>query len=178
MERIIAGRFQTIDAADAAAALIARYVDTSDISVFYNNPPGQHDAYYLGGDEDEDPGTHGAGKSAAGMAVVGGLAGGAIGALGGPVVAIAAAGAGALTGSLVGAMAGLGREEVKPTVLERRPSGVMLSVRIAKPMNERRVIASLRDVGAECIEQAMGAWRDGRWTDFDPVTVPHLVAVN
>jgi len=178
MERIIAGRFQSIDAADTAAALIAKYVEMSDICVFYNNPPGQHDAYYLGGDEDEDPGAQGAGKSATGMAVVGGLAAGAIGALGGPVVAIAAAGAGAFTGSLVGAMAGLGQEDAKPTVLERRPSGVMLSVRIAKPMNERRVIASLRDVGAECIEQAMGAWRDGRWTDFDPVTVPHLVAVN
>jgi hypothetical protein len=177
MERIIAGRFQTIDAADAAAALIAQYVDASDISVFYNNPPGQHDAYYLGGDEDEDPGTHGAGESAAGMAVVGGLAGGAIGAFGGPVVAIAAAGAGALTGSLVGALAGLGQDDVKSVVLERRPSGVLLSVRIAEPMNEQRVIASLRDEGAEDIEQARGVWRDGGWTDFDPVAAPHLVAL-
>jgi hypothetical protein len=178
MEQIIAGRFQSIDAADTAAALIARYVEMSDICIFYNNPPGQHDAYFLGGDEDEDPGAQGAGKSAAGMAAVGGLAAGMIGALGGPVVAIAAAGAGALTGSLVGAMAGLGQDDAKPRVPERRPSGIILSVRIAMPMNEQRVIASLHAEGAEDIEQALGVWRDGAWTDFDPVAAPHLVALN
>jgi len=40
MERIIAGRFQRKDAADAAAALMAGYIDKSDICIFHNNPPG------------------------------------------------------------------------------------------------------------------------------------------
>jgi hypothetical protein len=75
-------------------------------------------------------------------------------------------------------MAGLGQDDAKPRVPERRPSGIILSVRIAMPMNEQRVIASLRAEGAEDIEQALGVWRDGAWTDFDPVAAPHLVALN
>jgi hypothetical protein len=38
MERIIAGQFQSNDAAAIAAALIAKYVDLSDICVFHNVP--------------------------------------------------------------------------------------------------------------------------------------------
>ena len=175
MERIIAGRFQTKDDADAAAALIAQYVDMADICIFHNNPPGQHDAFAMGGDEDEDPGAEGAGKSAAGVAVAAGLTAGAIGALGGPVVALAAAGIGAYSGSLVGAMDGLGNHDDKPHAPQRRPGGVMLSVRITGPVDERRVIATLYAQGAADIEQAQGKWRDGDWTDFNPVAAPRLV---
>jgi hypothetical protein len=95
MERIIAGRFHTKGEADGAAALIVQYADSADICIFHNNPPGQHDQFGAGGDEDEDPGTRGAGRTAAGSAVAGGIAGGAVGAVGGPVVAIAAAATGA-----------------------------------------------------------------------------------
>ena len=164
-----------MNSADAVAALIAQYTDTADICIFHNNPPGQHDAYAVGGDEDEDPGAEGADKSAAGTAVAAGLAAGAIGALGGPVVALAAAGVGAYSGSLVGAMAGLGNHDDKPHGPERRPGGIMLSVRIANPVNEQRVIATLRAQGAADIEQAHGEWRDGDWTDFNPVAAPRLV---
>ena len=174
MERIIAGRFATKGAADAVAALMASYVDAGDICIFHNNPPGQHDAYAVGGDEDEDPGAEGAAKSAAGGAVAAGLTAGAIGALGGPVVALAAAAVGAYSGSLVGAMKGLGEDD-KPGAPERRPGGIMLSVRIAQPLNEKRVIDTLRAEGAADIEQAEGEWRDGDWVDFDPVAAPRLV---
>ena len=174
MERIIAARFQTIAEADAVAALMS-YIDTDDISIFHNNPPGQHGALAMGGDEDEDPSAEGAGKSAATTAVAAGLAAGAIGALGGPVVALAAAAVGAYSGSLVGAMAGLGDHDDKPHAPERRPGGVMLSVRIANPANEKRVIATLRAEGAADIEQAHGEWRDGDWADFNPVAAPRLV---
>ena len=51
----------------------------------------------------------------------------------------------------------------------------MLSVRIANPMNEKRVIATLRAEGAGDIEQAYGEWRDGDWADFNPVAAPGLV---
>ena len=164
-----------MDSADAVAALIAQYTDTADICIFHNNPPGQHDAYAMGGDEDEDPGSEGAGKSAAGTAAAAGLTAGAIGALGGPVVALAAAGIGAYSGSLVGALAGLGDHDDKPHASERRPGGIMLSVRIANPVNEQRVIATLRAQGAADIEQAQGEWRDGDWADFNPVEAPRLV---
>jgi hypothetical protein len=175
MERIIAGRFQTKDNADAVAALIAQYVDAADICIFHNNPPGQHDAYSVGGDEDEDPGAKGADKSAAGTAVAAGLTAGAIGALGGPAVALAAAAVGAYSGSLVGAMDGLGNHRDQPHAPERRPAGVMLSVHITGAVDERRVIATLRAQGAADIEKAQGEWRDGDWTDFNPVAAPRLV---
>ena len=175
MERIIAGRFQTVGEADAVAALMS-YIDSADISIFHNNPPGQHGALALGGDEDEDPSAEGAGKSAATTAVSAGLAAGAVGALGGPVVALAAAAVGAYSGSLVGAMTGLEDHDDKPHPTLRRPGGIMLSVRIAEPANEKRVIATLRTEGAADIEEAYGEWRDGDWADFDPVGAPRLVA--
>jgi hypothetical protein len=109
------------------------------------------------------------------VAVAAGLTAGAIGALGGPVVALAAAGIGAYSGSLVGAMDGLGNHDDKPHAPQRRPGGVMLSVRITGPVDERRVIATLYAQGAADIEQAQGKWRDGDWTDFNPVAAPRLV---
>jgi hypothetical protein len=174
MDQIIAGRFQTKGDADAVAVLIEQYAAATDICIFHNNPPGQHDLFAGGGDEDEDPGAQGAQKSSAGTAVAAGLAAGAIGAIGGPVIALASAGVGAYLGSLAGAMDGLGSDG-KPQLPERRPGGVMLSVRVATPVIERRVIATLRAQGAADIEEAQGVWRDGDWTDFNPVAAPHLV---
>jgi hypothetical protein len=175
MERIIAGRFSTKGEADSVAARMATYVEATDICIFHNNPPGQHDRFPVGGDEDEDPGTQGAQNSSAGTALAAGLTAGAIGALGGPAVAIAAAAVGAYSGSLVGAMHGLG-EDGKPGAQERRPGGIILSVRIARPVDEKIVIDTLRSEGAADIEQADGTWTDGDWVDFDPVAAPHLVA--
>lgn len=172
MERIIAGRFETKDGADAVAALVAEYIDSADICIFHNNPPGQHDAIAGGGDVSVDPGAEGAGQSAAGTAVATGLTAGAIGALGGPVVALAAAATGAYVGSLAGALNGLGNHEEAP---EPRPAGIILAVRIANHVNESRVIATLQAGGAMDIEKAQGEWRDGDWVDFNPVAVPRLV---
>ncbi|MDO9451053.1 MAG: hypothetical protein Q7J21_11245 [Rugosibacter sp.] len=175
MDRIIAGRFQTKDDADAVAALLAQYIDAADICIFHNNPPGQHNVFIVGGDENEDPGTKGAGKSAAGAAVAAGLTAGIIGTLGGPVVALAAAATGAYVGSLAGALDGLRTSDNQPHAPERRHGGIMLSVHIANPENENRVISTLRAQGALDIEQAQGEWRDGDWTDFNPLAVPQLV---
>ncbi len=175
MERIIAGRFKTKGQADGAAALIGQYADASDICIFHNNPPGQHDLFEAGGDEDEDPGTRGAGQSSAGSAAATALAAGAVGALAGPVVAIAAAAAGAYVGSLAGALGGVGDAGGRTHPTDRRPGGIILSVRIATPMNEKRVIATLREQGAADIEHADGTWRDGDWKDFNPATAPRLV---
>jgi hypothetical protein len=175
MDRIIAGRFQTKGEADSAAVLIGQYADSADICIFHNNPPGQHDLFEAGGDEDEDPGTRGAGTSSAGTAVAAGLAAGAVGALGGPVVAVAAAATGAYLGSLAGALGGVGDAGNHTHPSDRRPGGIMLSVRIATPRNEKRVIDTLRTQGAADIEQANGTWRDGDWQDFNPAAAPLLV---
>ena len=175
MERIIAGRFETKDSADTVAALMAQYIDAADICIFHNNPPGQHAAIAGGGDGAVDPGADGAGQSAASTAVIAGLTAGVVGAMGGPVVALAAAATGAYVGSLAGALIGLGNHEGDPSVPVPRPAGIILSVRIANPVNEKRVIDTLRRQGAADIEQADGEWRDGDWTDFDPVAAPHLV---
>jgi len=175
LQRIIAGRFETKGDADSVAALLAKYIDTTDICIFHNNPPGQHDAYPLGGDEDADSGAEGAENPALGAALGAGLAAGAIGALGGPVIALAAAATGAYVGSLGGALQGLGDDGDKPHAPDKRPGGIILSVRIANPLNENRVIDTLRTEGAVDIEQADGEWLEGDWVDFDPVSVPRLV---
>ncbi len=175
MERIIAGRFQTKDRADEVANLIAQYIDTTEICIFHNNPPGQHGTFALGGDEGVDSAADGAGQSAAGAAVAAGVTAGAIGAIGGPVVALMAAATGTYVGSLAGALHGLGNDEDKPHTPELRPGGVILSVRIANPANEQRVISTLRAEDAADIEQADGEWHDGDWTDFNPVAALRLV---
>lgn len=175
MERIIAGRFPTKSEADAAAAQLAPFVEATDICIFHNNPPGQHDAFPVGGDEDEDPGARNADSTAAGTAGAGAVAGGMIGALAGPAGAIAGAAVGAYSGSLMGAMGGLG-EDATPGVPDRRAGGIMIAVRISAPANEDRVIDTLRAQGAADIERAEGTWKDGDWVDFDPVAAPRLVA--
>lgn len=175
MQRIIAGRFQTKDRADAVALLLEQYIAKTDICIFHNNPPGQHDVSIPGGDEDADPGAEGAAKTAVNTAIAAGLGAGAIGALGGPVVALAAAATGAYVGAFGGALQGLGNDDGKPHAPDNRPGGVILSVRIADPANEERVIGILRAEDAADIEQAEGEWLDGDWVDFDPVTAPRLV---
>lgn len=98
MERIIAGRFQTGRDADAAARLIAGFVDSADICVFYNSPPGQHSTSEFAAQEPGGAGTDGAGRSAVTTAVAAGLVAGTAGMLGDPLVALAAAGVGAYAG--------------------------------------------------------------------------------
>ena len=51
-DRIIAGRFATKADADAVAQQILRYVDDDDLSIFHNNPPGQHGKSVFGDDEE------------------------------------------------------------------------------------------------------------------------------
>ncbi|MEP7157267.1 MAG: hypothetical protein ABI905_15910 [Betaproteobacteria bacterium] len=176
MDRIIAGRFPTKAKADAAAASILRYVDRDDICIFHNNPPGQHGVLPEGGDEQDSPGAESPKDSAATTAVAAGLAAGAIGLAGGPIVALAAAGVAAYTGSLVGSMEGATENGEAGELPARRPAGVILAVRIARPANEEFVIDDLRASAAEDIEQADGVWRDGDWVDFNPVQRPKLVA--
>lgn len=175
MDRIIAGRFQTKATADSAVTTMGGYLAQKDVCIFHNNPPGQHDVAPMGGDESVDPGSRDGAESSLGTALAGGLAAGAIGMLGGPVVALAAAGVGAYTGSMVGAIGGLGDDDPPPHAM-RRPAGVIVAVRLAFAGDEQRVIADLRRGGAVDIEHANGIWDDGDWSDFNPAAAPQLVA--
>lgn len=172
MEPIIAGRFESIAKADAAAVLLNEFVDATDICIFYNNPAGQHGVMLAGGDEIVDSESHSAHGHAVATGASAAVAAGAVGMLGGPVVALAAAGVAAYTGSLVGAMHGMKDKEQENA--PHRESGVMLAVRLANPQNETRVISTLTDEGAQDIEHAQGEWKGGDWTDFNPVDVPDL----
>jgi hypothetical protein len=174
MDQIIAGRFGTKIDADRAAASLKKFIEPDDICIFQNNAPGQHATYPIGGDEYADPGARGAGSTAAAAAGAG-LAAGAVGALGGPAVALAAAAAGAYSGSFAGAVDKLGDDAHQTQEPMRRPAGVILAARIADPALEQKAIDALRDKGAADIERAKGKWKEGDWTDFDPVAKPHLV---
>ena len=175
MDQIIAGRFETKAKADAAAAVIVRYVDRTDICIFHNNPPGQHGTPSTTATQLANPGLETDGEAAVGTALAAGLAAGVIGLAGGPVVALAAAGVGAYTGSLVGAMGGM-QDEESHQLPNLRPAGVILAVRIARASSEKPVVSDLRTYGAEDIEKADGDWRDGDWVDFNPLQEPHLIA--
>ncbi len=179
MTRIIAGRFQTANEAEAAARLLAdRSIARDRISVFYVTPPGQHDATPIGGDEQSSAGLEqadkGAGRGAAAGLVVG-VAGVAIGATAGlaaPVIAaagIGAAAAGAFAGSLAGAMAA----SEDPGKHRIRHSGMMVAVDAGAA--DADVVDALRDAGAVDIEEADGTWAGGTWEDFDATTPPKLV---
>ena len=65
MATIIAGRFDTQDAADRALDALERAgFRRSDMQSFYLSPPGQHATYVLGGDAHHDEGTKEAGHTA------------------------------------------------------------------------------------------------------------------
>lgn len=182
MSSIIAGRFQTFDQAEGAVqALIDANINTEDLSVFYVNPPGQHDATPIGGDHiNADPEA----SEITNDAVSGAAAGGAIGlAVGlaaavpavGAAVAVAAVGVGAYTGSFAGGLHGSGASD-HPTPPPRR-AGVLLAVRSDDDKATQRASVVLSAQGAEDMEMADGTWHDGKWIDFDPVTPPRFISV-
>lgn len=177
MSTIIAGLFENIDKAeDAVRDLRGNGFAADDVSQFANNPPGQHDQFPIGGDENSDPGAKHAHGGAAAGAGVGAGAGAAVGAVvGGPPGAAVGAGVGAYVGSLVGALGGLDGKgtEQRPA---RRPAGVMVAARVEDTTEEQTAIEVMSAKGAGHIEKAEGRWSQGKWSDFDPVSTPHIVA--
>lgn len=185
METIIAGRFETLAAAQQAEAmLIGLEFAEDDICSFALNPPGQHATYPIGGDEYADDNSRNGGVGAA----KGGAIGGAIG-LGtglaataiippaGAAAAIvaAAAGAGAYTGALAGALHSMGTEQQENALnkpQESRPAGVLVAVRVEGKTAVLSAQEAFRETGASAIEIATGTWRDGTWTDFNPQASP------
>jgi hypothetical protein len=180
MAVIIAGRFQTFDKAEEVVqALIDASIGQDDVTVFYVNPPGQHDATPIGGDHpNADPGAHDSTEESITGAAVGGAIGLAVGVAAalpvvGAAAAVAAAGVGAYTGSFVGGLSGAGDNENPPPAPRR--AGVLVAVRSEDEGATERASIALRAQGAEDLELADGTWSDGKWIDFDPVVPARLI---
>jgi hypothetical protein len=177
MSMIVAGNFSIKAEADSAIeALLSGGILADHICSFAVNPPGQHAAHPMTGDEYASPGA----TEAGGGAIKGAAIGSAIG-IGAGVVAIPIAGPagmaggaaiGAYVGSLIGALNSMG-EDVDPVQSEdtvpARPAGVLVAV--DAPIAADRAFATdlLRKRGARDVEESEGTWRNGTWVDFNPV---------
>lgn len=190
MTTIIAGNFQQqANAHQALSDLAGAGFAVDQTTSFFVNPPGQHDLYPIGGDEDESPGTEDAPGGSAAGAAVGGAIGVAVGLatlpVFGPGAAVAGAGVGAYTGSLYGALGNIegknnpetqaGREELRRSKLPRR-SGMLVAVSALASAQQDAAIRILRAHGATDIDRAEGTFTAGQWSDFNPLTPVTLVA--
>lgn len=193
MSRILAGHFQLQDEVAAARAALNRagFADQR-ISDFFVNQPGQHDLHALGGDRDMSPGAKETPEGVAGGAAVGAAVGAGVGA----ATALATGPLGPVVGALVGAhvgslyslnkMKGAGEgEDVAPEDRDSVPQenrhvprqpGMLLAVAFDGPAEREAALATLRGQGAWQIEEAEGEIVDGDWRDFDPLSLPILVA--
>jgi hypothetical protein len=177
MTQIVAGVFDDEQAATSAAhELRSAGFDAADLDQFSLRPPGQHQGLPGGGDEPVDPkakgGDAGAVKGAAVGTVVGAVAGLAATPVLGPIAVAGGAAAGAYAGSLAGAVGRMGDARPAPQL---RPAGVMVAVNAGSPQDKDVAVSVLHDHGARMIERAEGAWRDGKWVDFDPVRPPDVL---
>ena len=177
MTQIVAGVFDDEQAATSAAhELRSAGFDAADLDQFSLRPPGQHQGLPGGGDEPVDPkakgGDAGAVKGAAVGTVVGAVAGLAATPVLGPIAVAGGAAAGAYAGSLAGAVGRMGDARPAPQL---RPAGVMVAVNADSAQDKDVAVSVLHDHGARMIERAEGAWRDGKWVDFDPVRPPDVL---
>jgi len=177
MSTILAAQYDTFDdAAQATNRLRAAGFEEDAISTFFNNAPGRHATFPIGGDEFADPEAHVLDEGAAKGTAVGAGAAGLAGAAGGPVVAGAAAGLGAYVGGLAGAAAqSQTSEDDEIPKIWRRPAGVMVAVALTHRSREGAALQALRDTGGLHIERAVGTIQNGNWLDFDPIAAPRLV---
>ncbi|CAG4916606.1 hypothetical protein [Paraburkholderia gardini] len=184
MSLIVAGRFTTFPAAEAAAQrLFANGFVEEDVTLFFVNPRGQHARYPIGGDQDDDPGARDAPKGASKGVMIGAVVGAIVGAglfavFHAPLlVSVIAAGVGAYIGSLIGAMSHTreGDRHGHQSHHEERDSGVLLAVHVS-PDTQLQAARVLRECGGSTIERATGRWQQGRWADFDPTRTPTPVS--
>lgn len=186
MSTILAGHFQLQDEVDNARRELGGIGIADDrISAFFVNQPGQHDMTPIGGDHLQSPGAR---ETPIGV-LEGAAAGGAVGLALGAVTTPVTGPVGPIVGGLVGAHVGslfsfskmkeLGEVEEggeDEPVLEPRRPGMLLAVALADAGQEIRVLEVLRDLGAHHIERADGSIIDGDWIDFDPLSIPVIVA--
>lgn len=175
MSTIIAGRLETQPQLENAIGELRRAgFSTEQIASFYVNPPGQHDAYPIGGDFDKSPGAEDTPKGAAGGVAAGAAAGlaatPAIGPLG-PLV-------GGYIGGLVGSLSQTKDSDEGPN--DEHPhehrSGLMVAIAADDDALRHRAVDLLRSLGAADIELAEGTIENGDWVDFDPIAPPRLIS--
>ncbi len=180
MSTIIAGGFDVLaDAETAVRRLEQAGVSRDDLCRFHINPAGEHNALPAGGDRDVSPGAHkasgGAGKGAAIGAAVGAVAGAATTPFLGPAGILAGAGAGAYAGSLWGSLKSIDKERSAGHD-DVRPAETLVAVNVDRTALSRDDVARIfEECGARQVETASGTWIDGEWSDFDPVSPPHLI---
>jgi hypothetical protein len=179
MSKIVAGIFETHDAATHAAQELQRAgFAPDDLEQFVLSPPGRHHQLTLGGDEPADAHAKGGEKGAVNGAAIGGAVGAAVGVVATPLVGPAAVAGGALAGAYVGSLAGAG-EGMKDKPQQQgpvtRPFGVMLAVNTEVDEDQEVAIDLMRAGGAQMIERADGSWLDGHWASFDPLKPPEVI---
>ncbi|HEX5463903.1 MAG TPA: hypothetical protein VFW88_04235 [Burkholderiales bacterium] len=180
MALIVAGRFSNFERANEAAShLHTHEVAAEDVSVFYLNPPGQHDQFPIGGDEYADPGARpGSGGAWLGVligAIVGVIIGGILYWVAWPYWLVPVLGllVGGYAGSLAGATSKMRTRRAETQERnDPRDAGVMIAARVDDEEGAKAVTQMLRERGAEDVEQANGIWKDGEWQDFDPRIPP------
>jgi len=177
MARIAAAVFEDQVSAERALDVLAGMGLAPDsVDSFVLNPPGHHDTFPVGGDEDADDDARAGDRGALRGAALGGAFGILAGALATPIAGPAglAGGiaAGAYAGALAGALRRMGERKDEPS---QRPFGVMVAVNLDHARNDDNVLDVMYDNGAQMIERAQGEWVDGHWSDFDPVGHPQHV---
>lgn len=190
MKTIITGNFQQQGEAQQALSDLAGAGFAADQTTkFFVNPPGQHDLFPIGGDEDESPGTEDAAGGSASGAAVGGAIGVAVGLATlpvlGPGAAVAGVGVGAYAGSLYGALGNTDGKNNPETQAARedlrrseppRKSGMLVAISAPASAQQDAAIRILRAHGATDIERTEGTFTAGQWSDFNPLTPVTLVA--
>ncbi|MDB5777466.1 MAG: hypothetical protein JWP38_3599 [Herbaspirillum sp.] len=188
MSTIISGRFQTQDEISFAIGELEKIgFPRAAISSFYVNPAGQHDLYPIGGDRAMSPGAKETAEGVAAGVSAGGAVGAAVGAATAPVTGAAGPVFGALVGGHIGSLVG-GMKSTKEhgeseegaagaeNVLPQRTSGMLVAVATATPQQEEDAVALLCSLHGHQIERNDGTIVDGDWTDFDPLSTPHVIA--
>ncbi|MBG6222291.1 MULTISPECIES: glycine zipper domain-containing protein [unclassified Janthinobacterium] len=192
MSHIIAAHFQLHEQIDAARVALSRVgFPASRISAFFVNQPGQHDLYGLGGDRDVSPGARETPEGVLEGVAVGAAVGAGIGA----AATLATGPLGPVVGALVGAHVGslysfnkmkeAGESEMHgdrdgdrhgENRRQPRHPGMLVAVALGGPDERELALGALRRLGAEHIEEAQGTIANGDWHDFDPLSIPVLVA--
>lgn len=189
MTTIIAAHVQQQEEAQQVVSdLIRAGFVAAHTATFFVNPPGQHDLYPIGGDEDASPGTEDSGRGSVAGAAVGGAAGVAVGLITmpllGPAAAVAATGVGGYVGSLYGALGTTDDKKNPETQSEReedrqrkppRTSGMLVAVSAPSPAEQESAIRIFRARAVTDIERAEGTITEGNWIDFNPLTPLTLV---
>lgn len=171
MATIIVGFFDTDSQLDAATnGLMNEGLASTDMAYYYLNPPGARGLYKLDGDAINDEGTAENGKTATQSAAAGGVAGLAIGSIGGPFSAVVGAGAGAYIGAFMRTHKNREAPNSDNATVEQPaepPPGPLLAMRVIQPDQNADLVRVLRDFGAIRVDQTIGEWENGNWTDFD-----------